>query len=152
MGRVHHRTCTRSSAADRGDVADPVPFLDLSVVGGGGQAISVAGSAVSGTAHSAVLAGFESGPEAGQPLLERRSDSGLLKPGGVQLVVTAATPATIALDLAKVITAGDQMAYLLAAKLCTLIVSGLSEDAVEDRSSHVASAAPYRRETLAAAR
>jgi len=38
-GRVHHRTRTRSSAADRGDVADPVPFLYLSSQGCGGRAI-----------------------------------------------------------------------------------------------------------------
>jgi hypothetical protein len=42
-------------------------------------------------------------------------------------VVIAATSVTIAVDLAKVITAGGQVVYLLAVKLRTLIVSGLNE-------------------------
>jgi len=48
-------------------------------------------------------------------------DSGLSNPGRSATAVTAATPATMAVDLATVITAGGQVAYLLAGKLRTRI-------------------------------
>src|SRR4029434_2358572 len=55
----------------------------------------------------------------------RRSDSGPSSRRWRATVVTTATPVTIALDPATVVTAGAQVAHLLAVNLRILIVSDL---------------------------